>query len=124
MRDIVRDRRAHIQRREFLPSAATAGARLSLTRQLRGWGGSTRIEIVLSGNLIQYVFIREHPRCGSCFLSAIHVTLATPPTSTRHEPVAAHAQAGLTRGIRRWDLVALVLNCVIGAGIFGLPSRA
>jgi len=29
---------------------------------------------------------------------------------------------GLIRGIRRWDLVALVLNGVIGAGIFGLPA--
>jgi amino acid transporter len=29
----------------------------------------------------------------------------------------------LRRDIRRWDLVALVLNSVIGAGIFGLPSR-
>jgi basic amino acid/polyamine antiporter, APA family len=32
--------------------------------------------------------------------------------------------AGLVRRIHRWDLVALVLNCVIGAGIFGLPSKA
>jgi basic amino acid/polyamine antiporter, APA family len=30
----------------------------------------------------------------------------------------------LRREIRKWDLVALVLNCIIGAGIFGLPSRA
>jgi amino acid transporter len=34
------------------------------------------------------------------------------------------ADTGLVRRIRRWDLVALVLNCVVGAGIFGLPSRA
>lgn len=33
------------------------------------------------------------------------------------------ASEGLVRGIRRWDLVALVLNAVIGAGIFGLPAR-
>ena len=31
--------------------------------------------------------------------------------------------APLVRGIRRWDLVALGINCIIGAGIFGLPSR-
>ncbi len=31
---------------------------------------------------------------------------------------------GLVRSIRRWDLVAVVVNGVIGAGIFGLPSRA
>lgn len=30
---------------------------------------------------------------------------------------------GLVRGIRRWDLVAVVINGVIGAGIFGLPSK-
>lgn len=29
---------------------------------------------------------------------------------------------GLLRGIGRWDLVALVVNGVIGAGIFGLPA--
>ncbi|MDT5120520.1 MAG: hypothetical protein QOC96_2 [Acidobacteriota bacterium] len=30
---------------------------------------------------------------------------------------------GLVRGIRRWDLVAIVINAIIGAGIFGLPSN-
>lgn len=30
---------------------------------------------------------------------------------------------GLVRSIRRWDLVALTINGVIGAGILGLPSR-
>jgi len=29
----------------------------------------------------------------------------------------------LIRGIGRWDLVALIINCIIGAGIFGLPSK-
>ena len=52
------------------------------------------------------------------------MTLATPPTPGLGAPVAASARAGLVRRIRRWDVVALVLNCVIGAGIFGLPSRA
>lgn len=33
------------------------------------------------------------------------------------------ADVGLVRGIRRWDLVALVINGFIGAGIFGLPSK-
>jgi basic amino acid/polyamine antiporter, APA family len=32
-------------------------------------------------------------------------------------------EANLVRGIRRWDLVALCINGIIGAGIFGLPSR-
>ncbi len=30
---------------------------------------------------------------------------------------------GLVRSMRRWDLVGVVLNGVIGAGIFGLPSK-
>ena len=33
------------------------------------------------------------------------------------------ATANLTRGIRRWDLVALAINFTIGGGIFGLPSK-
>jgi len=32
-------------------------------------------------------------------------------------------QEGLVRGIRRWDLVAVAINGIIGAGIFGLPSN-
>jgi amino acid transporter len=32
-------------------------------------------------------------------------------------------QEGLIRGIRRWDLVAVAINGIIGAGIFGLPSK-
>jgi basic amino acid/polyamine antiporter, APA family len=31
---------------------------------------------------------------------------------------------GLVRGVRRWDAVALMINCIIGAGIFGTPSQA
>src|SRR5262245_42736045 len=34
------------------------------------------------------------------------------------------SEAGLIRGIRRWDLVILAVNGIIGAGIFGLPSQA
>ncbi len=32
-------------------------------------------------------------------------------------------EAGLVRSIRKWDLVAVTVNSVIGAGIFGLPSK-
>lgn len=38
---------------------------------------------------------------------------ATPKTSPE----------GLVRGIRKWDLVAVTINGIIGAGIFGLPSK-
>lgn len=51
------------------------------------------------------------------------VTLVAPRAHDAGAPVATDARSGLVRRIRRWDVVALVLNCVIGAGIFGLPSR-
>ena len=35
----------------------------------------------------------------------------------------AKEAVGLIRGIRRWDLVAIAINGIIGAGIFGLPSK-
>ena len=34
-----------------------------------------------------------------------------------------HTDEGLVRGIRRWDLAAIAINGIIGAGIFGLPSK-
>jgi amino acid transporter len=37
--------------------------------------------------------------------------------------VQNQSEADLVRGIRRWDLVAICINGIIGAGIFGLPSR-
>ena len=30
---------------------------------------------------------------------------------------------GLIRGIRKWDLIAVAINGIIGAGIFGLPAK-
>src|SRR6185295_4452951 len=38
-------------------------------------------------------------------------------------PVQKTPEADLVRGIRRWDLVAITINGIIGAGIFGLPSK-
>src|SRR5256714_894380 len=37
--------------------------------------------------------------------------------------VGPPSSEGLVRGIRRWDLVAVSINGIIGAGIFGLPSK-
>lgn len=34
------------------------------------------------------------------------------------------SKEGLLRGIRQWDLIALVINSMIGAGIFVLPAKA
>src|SRR6266478_419178 len=33
------------------------------------------------------------------------------------------SEEGLVRGIRKWDLVAVAINGIIGAGIFGLPAK-
>jgi amino acid transporter len=46
----------------------------------------------------------------------------TRPTQTG-DSIPQLAEAGLIRSIRRWDLVAVAINAVIGAGIFGLPSK-
>ncbi|HLG13280.1 MAG TPA: amino acid permease [Blastocatellia bacterium] len=37
--------------------------------------------------------------------------------------MAQPTHEGLVRGIRRWDLIAVAINGIIGAGIFGLPSK-
>jgi APA family basic amino acid/polyamine antiporter len=47
------------------------------------------------------------------------LTLAT-ATAGGNSPEPS--ERGLVRGIRHWDLVALIINNVIGAGIFGLPA--
>src|SRR4029079_13324246 len=33
------------------------------------------------------------------------------------------ADAGLVRALRRWDVAAMAVNGIIGAGIFGLPAK-
>lgn len=33
------------------------------------------------------------------------------------------AELGLVRGVRRWDVVGIMINGIVGAGIFGLPSK-
>src|SRR6476660_7731655 len=37
--------------------------------------------------------------------------------------VPTTSSEGLVRGIRKWDLVAVAINGIIGAGIFGLPAK-
>lgn len=34
-----------------------------------------------------------------------------------------NSRPGLARSLRRWDVLAVVINGIIGAGIFGLPSK-
>src|SRR5437016_14574100 len=42
---------------------------------------------------------------------------------TNSAAIPTASPEGLVRGIRRWDLVAVTINGIIGAGIFGLPSK-
>jgi amino acid transporter len=42
---------------------------------------------------------------------------------TEESATPGPSEAGLLRGIRKWDLVAMAINAIIGAGIFGLPAR-
>src|SRR5439155_17900338 len=50
--------------------------------------------------------------------------MAVPPYDTVPAlSPASKSDPGLARSLRRWDVVGVVLNGVIGAGIFGLPSR-
>ncbi len=39
------------------------------------------------------------------------------------EIIRPASEEGLVRGIRKWDLVAIAINGIIGAGIFGLPAK-
>lgn len=41
----------------------------------------------------------------------------------QHPDAADKSPDGLVRAIGRWSLVALTINCVLGSGIFGLPSQ-
>src|SRR6059058_2006579 len=45
------------------------------------------------------------------------------PMKTNSAAISTASPEGLVRGIRRWDLVAVTINGIIGAGIFGLPSK-
>ena len=40
---------------------------------------------------------------------------------TESAPQTASSE-GLVRAIGRWSLAALTVNCIIGSGVFGLPS--
>lgn len=40
------------------------------------------------------------------------------------QPFSPHHKPDLVRAIGRWSLIALIMNFIIGAGIFGLPSAA
>ena len=52
------------------------------------------------------------------------IIIFVPPlkVAIRHR-VEKPVKEGLVRGIRRWDLVAITINGIIGAGIFGLPAK-
>jgi basic amino acid/polyamine antiporter, APA family len=45
-----------------------------------------------------------------------------PETSEQRTSEQRTSTEGLVRAIGRWSLAALIVNCIIGSGIFGLPS--
>jgi APA family basic amino acid/polyamine antiporter len=51
------------------------------------------------------------------------IKLAQTEVCATLQPMSKPASQGLVRGIHRWDLVAITINGIIGAGIFGLPAR-
>ena len=61
----------------------------------------------------------------SRFRDTLHYAMSTPIPDARplNPPAEPPRQPALLRSLRRWDVVAVVLNGVIGAGIFGLASR-
>lgn len=47
----------------------------------------------------------------------------TEPTRQNNPPSEqANSGQGLVRAIGRWALAALIVNCIVGSGVFGLPS--
>ena len=42
---------------------------------------------------------------------------------TTDQTSLSEKETGLKRGIHKWDLVLMIINSIIGAGIFGLPSK-
>src|ERR1700685_305538 len=50
------------------------------------------------------------------------MTKAAPPTAWEDSIRRDLPRADLVRAIWRWSLVALVVNSIIGSGVFGLPS--
>jgi len=60
---------------------------------------------------------------GSTAYQASHISLCGFNEICYKLAVPNHTEAGLIRGIRRWDLVAVTINGIIGAGIFGLPAK-
>src|SRR5207302_1158479 len=67
--------------------------------------------------------------CGSARYTstAYCLTMWQPPSAQVQASIdprgmSARTQPALVRAIGRWSLVALVLNSIIGSGVFGLPS--
>ncbi|HTW30634.1 MAG TPA: APC family permease [Candidatus Sulfotelmatobacter sp.] len=42
--------------------------------------------------------------------------------AAKPEAASSEGSEGLVRAIGRWSLAALIVNCIIGSGVFGLPS--
>src|SRR5256712_12640095 len=66
----------------------------------------------------------NRPPCSATLLAVRpEDTQATePPSLSFGASTARQARPELVRAIGRWSLTGLVLNSIIGSGIFGLPS--
>src|SRR5258705_11556802 len=63
------------------------------------------------------------PRPNLLQMTFEYISFVNPTNFAIRHRVKKTTEVGLVRGIRRWDLVAIAINGIIGAGIFGLPSK-
>jgi basic amino acid/polyamine antiporter, APA family len=64
------------------------------------------------------------PTKGRLYNHAQSNSLFHPPNSIIRQTMEKVSEEGLLRGIRQWDLIGVVINSMIGAGIFVLPAKA
>src|ERR1044071_5835610 len=98
-------------------------------REWRQRGMSRAVEPQASG-LTYHAERRRRPipaivQSGGAAVVCGHLldAMDTRALSFRGATMDKYAEFGLIRSIRKWDLVAVTINAVIGAGIFGLPSK-
>jgi amino acid transporter len=66
--------------------------------------------------------ILDEPYCPCQNFGNLWYKLAVTETGRQTPSNEDSSNEGLVRAIGRWSLAALVVNCIIGSGVFGLPS--
>src|ERR1043166_4883255 len=88
-----------------------------MNNELQTGAGIFRSSPAVSSLVHHSSFIIHHlPFVPICGISSRHCQL-------KGESLAQPADEGLVRGINRWSLIAVAINGIIGAGIFGIPSK-